>query len=111
MPSFPAGDKLLWNEASYRELSRGPRGPVVRDLSRRGIRVEAAAKNFASGNNGGPKVRTGRLRSSISWAIGEDVIGPYVDIGTNVEYALPLELGRVGAKAYPFLRPALPAGI
>lgn len=103
--------KLEWNAGEYLRLTRGPTGAVARDLSRRGVRIEAAAKNFASGNSGGPRVRTGRLRSSISWALGEDALSLYVDVGTNVEYAAYVELGTSRAKPYPYLRPALRAGI
>jgi phage gpG-like protein len=111
MAGFTPGDKLIWNAAEALELLRGPHGPVARDLARRAIRIEAAAKGFASGHNGGPHVRTNRLRSSITWTIGDDVVGLYADIGTNVEYAAYVELGTSRAKPYPYLRPALPAGI
>jgi phage gpG-like protein len=106
-----ASDKLVWNEAEYLELTRGPSGAVARDLARRGVRVEAAAKSFATGNGGGPHVRTNRLRSSISWSLGEDAVSIYVDVGTAVEYGAYVELGTVRSKPYPYLRPALPAGI
>ena len=108
--AFPVGDKLVWNQVNYERFTRGKTGPIGRDLARRGILIEAAAKNFASGNNGGPRVRTNRLRSSISWALGEDEISMFVDVGTNVEYGGYVELGTRRAKAYPYLRPALPAG-
>jgi phage gpG-like protein len=111
MPPFPASDKLVFNEAEYLKLTRSPEGAVARDLARRGIRIEAAAKNFATGVGGGPRVRTGRLRSSISWALGEDGLGLFVDVGSNVEYAAYVELGTSRAKPYPYLRPALAAGI
>jgi phage gpG-like protein len=108
---FPTSDKLIWNEAEVTALLKGPSGPVARDMLRRGLRVEAAAKNFATGHAGGPHVRTGRLRSSISTALGEDPEGVYVDIGSNVEYAGFVELGTRRAKAYPYLRPALLSAI
>jgi phage gpG-like protein len=81
---------------------------VARDLARRAVRVESAAKKFASGRPG-PKVRTGRLRGSITWSPGADERGPYVDVGSNVLYAPYVELGTSRAPAYPFLRPALEA--
>lgn len=101
-------DKVRVNQAAMQRLLRGPNGPVARDLARRAIRVESQAKLNASGRPG-PKVRTGRLRSSISWALGEDARGLYAVIGTNVEYAKWVELGSDRAPAYPFLRPALRA--
>jgi phage gpG-like protein len=109
MPGEPG--KLYWNEAEYLSLTRGPQGGVARDLARRGVRIEASAKSYATGNGGGPHVRTGRLRSSISWALGWDALSIFVDVGTNVEYAAYVELGTSRAKPYPYLRPALRAGI
>lgn len=109
--AFPTEDKIVWNEAEYLSLTRSPSGGVARDLARRGVRIEAAAKSFATGQGGGPHVRTGRLRSSISWALGEDGLGLFVDVGTNVEYAAYVELGTSRARPYPYLRPALRAGI
>lgn len=109
------------------------RGPVMKNLTRRALRVEAAAKRNATARPG-PKVRTGRLRASITWRPGGDSLSPYVDIGSSVHYApfveeghgntphaFPLltpggkftgQFGYVSAKrtpAYPFLRPALAA--
>lgn len=111
------------DEGRLRAYLTGPQGPVYRDLSRRAIRVENAAKRHATGRPG-PRVRTGRLRGSITWRLGKDTgltsgtTFPYADIGTNVHYAPFVELGHnvvrngrtVGrAPAYPFLRPALAA--
>lgn len=96
------------NEAEYRRITTGPHGPVFRDLTRRALKVEAAAKHNAT-RRPGPMVRTGRLRGSITWRPGVDALGPYVDIGTAVEYAPFVELGTSRAPAYPFLRPALAA--
>ena len=86
-----------------------PNGPVGRDLTRRAIRVQAAAKQNASGRPG-PNVITGRLRSSIYWKLdqGGDR-GLRAFIGSDVEYAGYVELGTDRAPAYPFLRPALEA--
>ena len=108
---------------------RDPIAPVARDLLRRGLQIESAAKINASGRPG-PNVVTGRLRASISWKLGEDDLGIYADIGSNVSYAAYVELGHpntahaypkrgggfgyVGnnpTKPYPFLHPALPAGL
>lgn len=105
------GDRLVFNTAELEKLLNGTDGAVAGDLLRRAIRVEAAAKNFATGQGGGPRVRTGRLRSSISHVIGKDAQSVYADIGSNVEYAAWVELGTRRAKPYPYLRPALPAAI
>ena len=45
--------------------------------------------------------------------MGQNEIGPYVDVGTNVFYARHLELGGISSRGlpyrYPFLVPALSA--
>jgi HK97 gp10 family phage protein len=97
-------------------LLRGAQGDVARDLLRRGARVETAAKINATGReygdgSRGPRVRTGRLRSSITYQLGQDSQGLFVDIGTNVVYGRYLELGTDRMRPYPFLGPALPAGL
>lgn len=115
-------------------------GPLARDLARRAILVESAAKINASQPHrpappgqyggstpgGGPAVRTGRLRASITWRFagaggflaaiasgvstalggGETLVA---EIGSNVEYALYVEMGTSRMAARPFLRPALEA--
>lgn len=111
MASFPPGDRLVFHDAEVHEILDSQHGPAARDLLRRGLRVEGAAKNFATGVGGGPRVRTGRLRSSISTALSSDAQGVYVDVGSNVKYAGYLELGTRNMHARPFLRPALPAAI
>lgn len=102
-----------FEKAAMHELLQGRTGPVARDLVRRAIRVEAAAKVNAT-NRPGPRVRTGRLRGSITWRLGSGggglfSSGLYADIGTAVIYAPYLELGTTYMPAYPFLRPALAA--
>lgn len=96
------------NEANLAQFLRGRSGPVARDLARRAIRVEGAAKVNAT-RRPGPNVRTGRLRSSITWRMGEDARGLFADIGTAVFYGPFVELGTSRMPAYPFLRPALRA--
>lgn len=76
--------------------------------------MEGAAKINASHSppsvpGSGPAVRTGRLRSSISWRLGEDAIGLYAEIGSAVEYAAYVELGTPRAAPRPYLVPALSA--
>lgn len=89
-------------------------GPVARDLVKRAILVESAAKRIASSRSPsapgqGPGVVTGRLRGSITWRLGLDNVSPYADIGSAVTYAPFLELGTSQMAARPFLRPALEA--
>lgn len=99
---------IHFDQAALRALLTSRQGPVARDLSRRAIRVESSAKLHASGRPG-PMVRTGRLRGSITWALGEDTQGLFADIGSNVEYAGFVENGTDRARPYPYLRPALAA--
>lgn len=59
---------------------------VARDMQRRGLRVEAAAKVRISGN---PKrVNSGRLRSTIKAVPIRKRGAPGSRIGTNVKYAV-----------------------
>lgn len=50
-------------------------------------------------------VRTGRLRNSLTHAV--DMGQQCVILGSNVEYAAPVELGTSRMKARPYLRPAV----
>lgn len=104
-------EAFRFNEAGLRAMLHGP---VVADLVRRAIRVEAAAKRNASHNppsipGEGPASRSGRLRGSITWRLGADVQSPFVDVGSAVFYAPFVELGTSRMEARPFLRPALEA--
>lgn len=82
---MPLRDVYL-DPAAIARLLQGPEGPVVRDLARRAVKVESAAKRFCP-------VDTGRLRSSITWRLGRGPRGFFADIGTNVAYALYVERG------------------
>lgn len=107
-------NSFRFNQAELEHLLKSPSGGVGRDLVRRAIRVEAQAKINASSPppsqpGHGPAVRTGRLRSSITWRLGEDSLSIYADIGSAVFYAPFLEQGTSRMAARPFLRPALVA--
>ena len=91
------------NGAALAELFESPSGEVARDLQRRALQVDRAAKQLCP-------VDTGRLRSSITNEIGQDGQGLVATIGTNVEYAPYVELGTSNAPAQAFLLPALEAG-
>jgi len=91
-----------------RRLLHGPQAPIVRDLARRATNVQNRAKLNASGRPG-PRVNTGRLRSSITSVIEEDRGAPVARVGTNVHYGRYLETGLRNGARYPFLEPALPA--
>lgn len=70
------------------------------DLMRVGLRVQNEARKLCP-------VDTGRLRSSIQATPGRDGRGPYVEVGTNVEYAPFVEYGTRYTPMQPFMRPAL----
>lgn len=86
--------------AALEALIHSPHGDVAKDLARRAVKVDREAKHLAP-------VDTGRLRSSINNRIGVDHLGLIATIGTNVDYAIYVELGTRFAPAQPFLRPAL----
>lgn len=109
-----ASRAFRFNQLELQNLLTGPSGPVARDLVRRAIRVEAAAKSGWSPSAPAepgqkPAVRTGRLRGSITWRLGRDPLGLYADIGSSVLYAPYLEFGTSRMEARPYLRPALAA--
>lgn len=91
------------DKAALDALLKGPDGPVAKDINRRAVQVEGAAKRLAP-------VDTGRLRGSITHAMGVDGQGVFADIGTDVEYAIYQEFGTRYQSGTPFLRPALDEG-
>lgn len=74
------------NPTAIQALLRGPQGAVARDLYRRGLRVESAAKQNISGRGGPKRVDTGRLRSTIHTQLIVRNGQPAVIVGTNVRY-------------------------
>ncbi len=71
------------------------------DLERLGYSVVNRARTYAP-------VDTGRLRNSIDiQEKGRDTSGPFVDVGTRVDYAGFVEYGTRHMAAQPYLRPAL----
>jgi hypothetical protein len=67
--------------AAVARMLRDPRGGVARDLLRRGLKVEAAAKLKCP-------VDHGRLRSSIHAALVITERGLVCEVGTDVKYAM-----------------------
>lgn len=63
------------------------------------------AKRSSTGDP--PLKQTGRLRASITHEILDDATGPFARVGTNLPYALYLELGTRRMAPRPFLRRAL----
>lgn len=90
------------DSGAVRALLDSPDGFVAAEILRRGIRVETLAKRLCP-------VDTGRLRSSITHALGKDSRSIYCDVGTNVEYAPYVEFGTSRQRPQPYLRPALGA--
>lgn len=64
-------------------------------------------RHQASAPGDPPAVDTGQLRNSIISETGEDSLGPYVDVGSNLEKAEWLEFGTSNMEARPFMRPAV----
>lgn len=65
---------------------RSPTGGVMRDMLRRGYRVEAEAKRRVH-------VNTGRLRNSIHTKITQTGTELAVEIGSNLKYAMAVHNG------------------
>jgi HK97 gp10 family phage protein len=84
------------------QLLESTSGPVAKDLLRRTIKVESAAKRLCP-------VDTGRLRSSITHSVERDAKGLAGIVGTDVEYGIHVELGTRRSRPQPYLRPALKA--
>lgn len=92
--------RVVFDDAALARLLEGPDGHVAKDLTRRALRVQRAAKRLCP-------VDTGRLRASIAWRMGRDWRGLYAIVGTNVHYAAYVEFGTRRMRARPYLRPAL----
>lgn len=88
------------DQAAMAELLESIDGPVGKEILRRTLAVERAAKRLCP-------VDTGRLRSSITHEIQKDGRGLVGVVGTNVSYAAYVEFGTSRMRAQPYLRPAL----
>lgn len=127
-----ASVRVSISQQALGSLAVDPSGPVMKDLFRRGLRVQARARRLCP-------VDEGRLRSSIQVGFGNDSRGHFVKVGTDVSYAIYVHEGtrphwppvlalggwaqrhniaaflvaravaRHGTRAHPFLRDALPA--
>lgn len=81
------------NLALQRYLLRDPRGPTGVELTRRALRVRNTARVLCP-------VRYGRLRSSLTYTDPLPVAeGLLVQVGTNVEYSLPVHEGSASPEA------------
>ncbi len=90
------------DSAAIAHLFTTEQGPVGKELARRAVKVDNAAKRLCP-------VDTGRLRASITWALAHDNKGLLAIIGSNVHYAIHQEFGTRYQSGTPFLRPALRA--
>lgn len=95
-------DRVVLDQAAIARLLTGPESIVGRDLARRAVKVESAAKRLCP-------VDTGRLRASITHSLERDGKGLVAFVGSNVHYAIFQELGTRFVRAQPYLRPALRA--
>jgi phage gpG-like protein len=99
--------RIVWNDGRLYALLQGEDGAVAADLLRRAINVETQAKLNATGQNGGPRVQTGRLRASIHHQLERDGQGLVARIGSNVEYARYVEEGTEPHRIVPRVKQAL----
>lgn len=83
-------------ESHLPEVQDAVEDAVTKALEEIGLTAEGYAKKKCP-------VDTGRLRNSISHAAKEQT----VYIGTNVEYAVYVEMGTKNTKSQPYLRPAI----
>lgn len=81
--------------------------PLARDMLKRGIRVETAAKRRIS--HSPRRIDTGRLRASIIALPIRHGKLPAVRVGSGVEYAFYVHEGTRHMAPNPYLRDALPA--
>lgn len=88
------------DQGGLHALLDSPSGDIARDVERRCLKVERAAKRLAP-------VDTGRLRSSITHETTTDGQGVVGIVGTDVEYAPHQEFGTRYQSGTPFLLPAL----
>lgn len=84
-----------------------PAGPVALDLERRAVHVQNRARILASGAL--VNVQTGRYRASIlaGRAVADSEHGLRVSVGSNVDYAIILELGSQPHRISPRNKQAL----
>jgi hypothetical protein len=83
--------RVVLDQKAIAVMLAGEQGEIAADLTRRAIRVQSRARQYLSGPYA--KVRTGRLRSSISYEILHSNRGLVARIGSNVSYAIYLHEG------------------
>ena len=92
--------------SAVRALLTDPNGGTVRDLLRRGLKVETQAKRNLGGIGGPKRIDTGRLRAAIATQVVFRNGVPAVIVGTNVRYGIFVHdgTGIYGPKGRP-IRP------
>lgn len=88
----------MFNQDQLAQLLRSEE--AVKATQRMANTVQRKAKRLCP-------VATGRLRSSITTAVGQDGDGVYGLVGSDVEYAAYVELGTSRRAATPYLVPAV----
>lgn len=84
----------VFNHAQLQQILQGPAGGVVKDLIKRGKRVESRAKRNLAGIGGKPRrIDTGHLRASIGTNLLRRPDGLAIRVGTGVTYALYVHNG------------------
>lgn len=92
--------EIVLNDGALQALLQSEDGPVGADLVQRCLKVHALAVQKCP-------VDTGRLRSSLRWALAVDGRGLYGLVGSDVEYAGFVHDGTRYITAQPFLLEAL----
>jgi HK97 gp10 family phage protein len=88
------------DQGAIHNLLNSENGDIAKELLKRAIQVERSAKRYCP-------VRTGRLRASITHSLEHDARGIYATVGSNVHYAIYVEMGTRHMRARSYLRPAL----
>lgn len=86
---MPTSTHHQFHPAAVQALLASPQGGLAKDVYKRGLRVQAAARRFLSGSGPGhPKrIDTGRLRNDVSVNLVTANGLPAVRIGTSVKYS------------------------
>ena len=94
--------RVVLTQNQLAKLLDSPQGAVARDITMRAQRVLNRARSLCP-------VDTGNLRGSLTYEIARDGTDITARVGTNVPYAVHVEMGTKHMAAQPFLRPALDA--
>ncbi len=93
---------IVFDEAALAKLFDGPNSEAGKFLKKKAVQVESAAKRNTP-------VETGRLRASMTHEMGTEGRDIVARVGTNVDYAIYVELGTRYFAARAMLRNAVSA--